>query len=158
MMQRQLGTCYYPEHWPQEQWQEDARRMVELGLTWVRLGEFSWGVIEPQPEKLQWQWLDKAIEVLGKAGLKIILGTPTATPPRWMLKRHADMLALDVEGKVRKFGSRRHYCFSHLGYREEAARITRLMAQRYGDNAHVQAWQIDNEYGCHDTTYSYAIQ
>ncbi len=156
MMQRQLGTCYYPEHWPQEQWQEDARRMVELGLTWVRLGEFSWGVIEPQPEKLQWQWLDKAIEVLGKAGLKIILGTPTATPPRWMLKRHADMLALDVEGKVRKFGSRRHYCFSHLGYREEAARITRLMAQRYGDNAHVQAWQIDNEYGCHDTTYSYS--
>lgn len=155
-MQRQLGTCYYPEHWPRTQWQEDAQRMANLGLTWVRIGEFSWGVIEPQPGELHWQWLDDAIEVLGSAGLKVILGTPTATPPRWMLAKHPDMLAWDEAGRPRKFGSRRHYCFSHLGYRQESVRITELMAQRYGDNPHVQAWQTDNEYGCHDTTYSYS--
>lgn len=155
-MQRQLGTCYYPEHWPRAQWQEDAQRMVDLGLTWVRIGEFSWAVIEPQPGELHWQWLDDAIEVLGSAGLKVILGTPTATPPRWMLAKHPDMLACDEEGRPRKFGSRRHYCFSHLGYRQESVRITELMAQRYGDNPYVQAWQTDNEYGCHDTTYSYS--
>ena len=66
-MQRQLGTCYYPEHWPREQWQEDAKRMVALGLSWVRIGEFSWGIIEPQPNELHWEWLDEAIQVLGKA-------------------------------------------------------------------------------------------
>lgn len=155
-MQRQLGTCYYPEHWPRTQWQDDAQRMADLGLTWVRIGEFSWGVIEPQPGDLQWQWLDDAIEVLGTAGLKVILGTPTATPPRWMLDKYPDMLAWDEQGRPRKFGSRRHYCFSHLGYRQESVRITELMAQRYGNNPHVQAWQTDNEYGCHDTTYSYS--
>ena len=155
-MQRQLGTCYYPEHWPQSQWQEDAQRMAALGLTWVRIGEFSWGVIEPHAGDLHWQWLDEAIAVLGAAGLKVILGTPTATPPRWMLDRYPDMLAVDAEGRPRKFGSRRHYCFSHQGYRQESVRITQLMAQRYGDNPHVLAWQTDNEYGCHDTTYSYS--
>ena len=155
-MQRQLGTCYYPEHWPREQWQEDAKRMVALGLSWVRIGEFSWGIIEPQPNELHWEWLDEAIHVLGKAGLKIILGTPTATPPRWMLDKYPDMLAVDEQDRPRKFGSRRHYCFSHLGYRQESVRICDLMAQRYGQNPYVQAWQTDNEYGCHDTIYSYS--
>ncbi|RPE71365.1 beta-galactosidase [Pacificibacter maritimus] len=155
-MKRTLGTCYYPEHWPEDTWANDAKRMAELGLTWVRIGEFSWGQIEPNPEDLQWGWLDRAIETLGRAGLKVVLGTPTATPPRWMLDRHPDMLALDAEGRPRKFGSRRHYCFSHLGYRKESQRITRLMAKRYGQNPYVGAWQTDNEYGCHDTTISYS--
>ncbi|MBF9031789.1 beta-galactosidase [Rhodobacterales bacterium HKCCE3408] len=155
-MKRTLGVCYYPEHWPEETWAEDARRMAELGLTWVRIGEFSWSRLEPEPGRLDWDWLDRAIETLGAAGLKVVLGTPTATPPRWMLDRHPDMLAVDAEGRPRGFGSRRHYCFSHDGYREESVRIATLMAERYGRNAHLGAWQTDNEYGCHDTVISYS--
>ena len=155
-MKRTLGTCYYPEHWPEEMWDADARRMADAGLTWVRIGEFAWSKLEPSPGELRFEWLDRAIEVLGKAGLKVVLGTPTATPPRWMLKKHPDMTALDADGKERGFGSRRHYCFSHEGYREECDRIVRLFAERYGRNGHVGAWQTDNEYGCHDTTLSYS--
>ncbi len=155
-MKRALGTCYYPEHWPEEIWAEDARRMAVAGLTWVRIGEFAWSRLEPQPGKLEFGWLDRAIETLGAAGLKVVLGTPTATPPRWMLDRHPDMLALDAEGRPRGFGSRRHYCFSHPGYLAECRRIVTLLAERYGRNPHVQAWQTDNEYGCHDTTLSYS--
>ena len=69
--------------------------MVELGLTWVRIAEFSWGVLEPTPGELCWQWLDEAIDVLGQAGLKVVLGTPSAAPPRWMLDKWPDMLATD---------------------------------------------------------------
>ncbi len=155
-MKRTLGTCYYPEHWPRDMWEEDARRMVEVGLTWVRIGEFAWSRLEPVPDQYQWDWLDQAIDVLGRAGLKVVLGTPTATPPRWMLDRHPDMLAVDVQGRPRKFGSRRHYCFSHQGYKQECARIVTALATRYGQNPFVAAWQTDNEYGCHDTTISYS--
>ncbi|WP_299821026.1 beta-galactosidase [uncultured Jannaschia sp.] len=155
-MKRTLGVCYYPEHWPREIWDEDAARMAAVGLTWVRIGEFAWKRIEPQPDVLDWTWLDDAIEVLGAAGLKVVLGTPTATPPRWVLNRHPDMLAVDAEGRPRKFGSRRHYCFSHQGYRAECRRIVTLMADRYGRNQHVAAWQTDNEYGCHETVISYS--
>lgn len=151
-----LGTCYYPEQWPRDKWQEDALHMAKLGLTWVRIAEFSWGVIEPTPGDLNWQWLDDAIDILGQAGLKVVLGTPSATPPRWMLDKWPDMLATLENGMPRKFGSRRHYCFSHQGYLGEAVRMASLMAKRYADNPFVQAWQIDNEYGCHDTTYSYS--
>ncbi|SFR40549.1 beta-galactosidase [Litoreibacter janthinus] len=155
-MKRTLGTCYYPEHWPREIWQEDARRMADLGLTWVRIGEFAWSRLEPSQGNYQFGWLDDAIAVLGNAGLKVVLGTPTATPPRWMLDLHPDMLAVDEEGRARKFGSRRHYCFSHEGYKAECAKIVTAMAERYGTNPHVAAWQTDNEYGCHDTTISYS--
>jgi beta-galactosidase len=112
--------------------------------------------MEPEPGRFDWGWLDRAIDTLGAAGLRVVLGTPTATPPRWMLDRHPDMLAVDAEGRPRGFGSRRHYCFSHMGYREESRRITRALAERYGRNPHVAAWQTDNEYGCHDTVLSYS--
>ncbi|MEY1554225.1 beta-galactosidase [Yoonia sp. R2331] len=155
-MKRTLGVCYYPEHWPEEQWARDAAQMADTGLTWVRIGEFAWARMEAEPGVFTWDWLDRAIETLGKAGLKVVLGTPTATPPRWMLDKLPDMLPVAEDGHVRKFGSRRHYDFSHLGYRAEAVRIATLMAERYGKNPHVAAWQIDNEYDCHDTTLSYS--
>ena len=130
--------------------------MAALGLTWVRIGEFAWSRMEPVPGAYDWKWLDRAIEVLGHAGLKVVLGTPTATPPRWMLTRHPDMLAVDKEGRSRGFGSRRHYCFSHRPYRAECVKIVTAMAERYGRNPHIGAWQTDNEYACHDTTLSYS--
>jgi beta-galactosidase len=153
---RAIGTCYYPEQWPREQWEQDAKRMAELGLKWVRIGEFAWNRIEPEHGSFEWDWLDQVIEILGQNGLKVVLGTPTATPPRWMIDRHPDIYAADENGNPRKFGSRRHYCFSHLGYRAECERIVEFLAKRYGQNPHVAAWQTDNEYGCHDTTISYS--
>ncbi|PSL18830.1 beta-galactosidase [Shimia abyssi] len=155
-MKPTVGVCYYPEHWPEDIWHEDARRMVEAGIEWVRIGEFAWSRMEATPGVWTLDWLDRAIDVLGRAGLKVIMGTPTATPPRWMIDKHPDMLAVDANGNARKFGSRRHYCFSHMGYREECARVVELLGVRYSKNPFVAAWQTDNEYGCHDTTLSYS--
>ncbi len=73
-----------------------------------------------------------------------------------MVDKYPDMLAHGRDGQTRGFGSRRHYCFSHLPYRDQAARIARVLATRYGKNPHITAWQIDNEYGCHNTTQSYS--
>ena len=155
-MKPRLGSCYYPEHWPKSQWPEDAARMVELGLKWVRIGEFAWSRIEPRAGQFDFSWLDRAIEVLANAGLQIVMCTPTATPPRWMLDKHPHMLAVDIDGKPRAYGSRRHYCFSYLSYREESVRIANIVGERYGRHPAVQAWQIDNEYSCHDTCRSYS--
>jgi len=152
----ELGVCYYPEHWPESEWESDAARMVEMGLSWVRIGEFAWSRLEPREGQMEWDWLDRAIKALGAAGLKIVLGTPTATPPRWMVSKYPDMLAVDKNGRPRKFGSRRHYCFSHDAYRAECVTIAKMLGERYGRNPHIKAWQIDNEYGCHDTTLSYS--
>ena len=152
-----LGCCYYPEHWPEAQWAEDARRMAEMGLELVRIGEFAWSRLEPEGgARYDWGWLDRAIDTLHAAGLKIILGTPTATPPKWLVDAMPDMVAIDHQGRPRGFGSRRHYCFSHEGYREECRRITAALAERYGRHPAIVMWQTDNEYGCHDTVLSFS--
>ena len=151
-----LGTCYYPEHWPEAMWADDAGRMAELGLSWVRVGEFAWSRIEPEPGRIELDWLERAIDTLAGEGLGVVVGTPTACPPKWLVDSMPDMLPVDIEGRVRGFGSRRHYDFSHDGYLAEAERITRVVAERFGRHPAVRMWQTDNEYACHDTVPSWS--
>ncbi len=151
-----LGVCYYPEHWPESDWADDARMMREAGLTHVRIGEFAWSRLEPRQGVYDWDWLDKAIHVLSSAGLEITLGTPTATPPKWLVDAHPDILPVDENGHPRKCGSRRHYCFSSATYRAESSRIVEALARRYGNHPGVTMWQTDNEYGHHGSDESFS--
>ena len=153
----ELGVCYYPEHWPEEMWITDAENMIKNGISWVRIAEFAWSRIEPSSGVFDWNWLDKIVDILGSNGLKIVMCTPTATPPKWLVDQMPDMVAIDENGQARKFGSRRHYSFSHIGYQKESQRITKAVAERYGQNNFVKAWQTDNEFGCHETTYSWCL-
>ena len=153
----ELGVCYYPEHWSEKMWITDAENMHKNGITWVRIAEFAWSRIEPSSGVFDWNWLDKIVDILGNNGLKIVMCTPTATPPKWLVDQMPDMVAIDENGQARKFGSRRHYSFSHIGYQKESQRITKAIAERYGQNNFVKAWQTDNEFGCHETTYSWCL-
>ncbi|WP_345816809.1 beta-galactosidase (plasmid) [Paraburkholderia sp. PREW-6R] len=151
----QLGVCYYPEQWPRSMWADDARRMAELGITHVRIAEFAWSRMEPRAGEFDWGWLDDVVETLASHGLKIVLGTPTAAPPKWLVDAYPEILPMRADGTRWNAGSRRHYDVSSETYRRECVRITAAMAQRYGSHAAVVAWQTDNELGCHETIPSY---
>ena len=152
----QIGVCYYPEQWPESYWPSDASRMVDMGISHVRIAEFAWSLIEPAPGQFNWAWLDRAVETLHSAGLKIILCTPTATPPKWLVDQDPSILAVDANGNPKRFGSRRHYCFSSENFRAQSQRITSAIVARYGNHPSVVAWQTDNEYGCHFTVQSFS--
>jgi beta-galactosidase len=150
-----LGVCYYPEHWPESWWEKDAQRMRAMSIDYVRIGEFAWSRLEPKRGSFEWGWLDRAMDTLSKAGLKIVLCTPTATPPKWLMDEHPEIAPVDEQGRSRGFGSRRHYTFSSDAYREESRRIVEIIAKRYGNHPGLDGWQTDNEYGCHDTVLSW---
>ncbi len=150
-----LGVCYYPEHWPEAWWPDDARRMREMGISYVRVGEFAWSRMEPEPSRFDWGWLDRALDVLAAEGLRVVLCTPTATPPKWLIDLHPDILPIGADGRARGFGSRRHTSFSTPAWLDATRRIVTLIAQRYGEHRAVAGWQIDNEFGCHDTVLSH---
>ncbi|MFC4637819.1 beta-galactosidase [Deinococcus hohokamensis] len=150
-----LGVCDYPEHVPEERWAAYAAQQRDLGLTYVRIAEFAWSRLEPAPGQYDWTWLDRAVGTYHAAGLRVVLCTPTATPPAWLVRAHPEVLAHDAQGRVRDFGSRRHYDFASPVYREHSRRITRVLAQRYGEHPGVAGWQTDNEFGCHGTSRSY---
>ena len=129
--------------------------MAELGLTYVRVGEFAWSRLEPRDGELRFEWLDAAVDILANAGLRVVLGTPTATPPKWLIDKFPEILPVDPDSdRTRGFGSRRHYDFSSDAYLGEALRITEAMARRYGAHDAIVGWQTDNELCCHDTTLS----
>jgi len=150
-----LGVCYYPEHWSPERWSTDAKLMREAGIKIARIAEFAWAQIEPADGQFNWDWLDQVIGLLAAEDLNIVLGTPTAAPPSWLIKSHPDVLPVDARGRRRRFGSRRHYCPNSPIIQRYAKRIVETMAKRYGRQPSVIGWQIDNEFGCHETARCY---
>ena len=156
-----FGCDYYPEHWAQwleegeARWEEDARLMAEAGFNVVRLAEFAWGLLEPEPDSYDWGWLDRAIDLLARHGLATVLCTPTPTPPPWLLADHPDITQVNWDGRRFGPGTRREACANHPVYRARSRSISEAIAQRYGRNPHVIGWQTDNEFGCHDTGVCY---
>lgn len=142
-----FGVDYYPEHWPRERWETDAKLMGEMGVQMVRMGEFSWFKMEPEKGKFDFGWLDEAISLLAGHGIKTVLGTPTAAPPAWIIQENPDIQPVDAQGRVRHFGGRHHTCHSNRAYREYCRRIVTAMAEHYAANENVIGWQLDNELG-----------
>jgi beta-galactosidase len=150
-----VGVCYFPEHWPRERWETDVAQMAEAGIEYVRMGEFSWARLEPERGEFDFEWLDRAVELVGDHGMEAVLCTPTATPPKWLVDERPDVLQEEPDGTTRGFGSRRHYCFNSESYREETERVVSRMVDHFAENPHVVGWQTDNEYGCHRTVRCY---
>ncbi len=155
MNKLKIGVCYYPEHWDEFLWVKDLDMMQELGISQIRLAEFAWSKMQPGPDQYDFDWLDEVIRLAGERNIGVTLCTPTATPPNWLIRQHPEILPVAEDGRVREFGSRRHYSFNSQIYLEYSCQITEKMAQRYGKNPTVNSWQTDNELGCHDTTRSY---
>lgn len=150
-----FGVDYYPEHWPRDRWERDAALMREAGLSVVRVAEFAWSKIEAREGNFNWDWLDTAIEVLHNAGLQVIIGTPSATPPAWLAQKYPEILPVLENGQRVSFGGRRHYCPSSRVYRQLVERFVRAEAEHYQNNAAVIGWQIDNEMGNHGNIRCY---
>jgi beta-galactosidase len=142
-----LGVAYYPEQWPRERWGTDAGLMAEAGLSLVRVGEFAWAQLEPEPGRFDFEWLDEAVALLADAGLDVVLGTPTAAPPIWLIERHPEILPVVADGSRHGFGHRRHYCPNSAAFRAASERVVAALAEHYGRDGRVVAWQIDNEFG-----------
>ena len=149
-----FGVDYYPEHWEKAEWKQQADLMKEGGFNTVRMGEFAWKLFEPREGEFDFSFLDEAIGILAKRDIKVILGTPTAAPPKWLVNKY-DVLLRDRYGRKRNWGSRREYCANSDVYQVLSKKIVRKMAEHYKDNKHVVGWQIDNEFGCHGTTRCY---
>jgi beta-galactosidase len=139
-----FATAYYPEQWPEAEWLRDLRRMKEHGVTAVRWGEFSWSWWEIDDGAFDFAATDRFVAAVGQAGLELILCTPTATPPAWLVARHPEMLMQDQHGRPH-LGNRHYGCHHHPGYLALVERIVTRLTERYRDCPHLVGWQIDNE-------------
>jgi len=143
-----LGTDYYPEHWPEELWEEDLRRMKDAGITCIRIAEFSWNFVEPEEGVFTFDFYDRFLELCERAGMQVIFGTPSATPPAWLTEKYPEVLNAKPDGTLLRHGGRRHYNYNSPKYRELVSRIVAKEAEHYGPHPAIVGWQIDNELNC----------
>lgn len=150
-----LGTCYYPEHWDQSLWHEDLRRMKENGIFTIRIAEFAWSKVEPREGEFTYEFFDSFLDVAQEEGMKVIFGTPTATPPVWLTEKYPEVLNCRMDGTKFRHGMRRHYNYNSPKYQELSAGIVEKFAEHYAKRPCIVGWQIDNEINCEvDVFYS----
>jgi beta-galactosidase len=140
-----LGAAWYPEQWPEAQWEPDLAKMEAAHIHLVRVGEFAWSTMEPSEGDYQFDWLDRAIAAAARHHIVVVLGTPTAAPPAWLTTKYPQTLRVNEDGTRDEHGNRQQFSFADAKYRELARDIAERMAKRYGHNPDVVGWQIDNE-------------
>jgi beta-galactosidase len=139
------GVAYYPEYMPYDRLDQDVALMQKAGVTVVRIGESSWGLWEPQDGKFEFAWMDRVVEKLHSAGIKIILGTPTYSIPAWLFKEHPEIMITKLGGQTISFGIRQNTDLANPTYRFYCERVIRKILEHYKNNADVIGFQIDNE-------------
>ena len=140
-----LGVAYYPEDWDVSEIDKDIEKMLEVGINVARIGEFAWRKMEPKDGEFDFSWMHLVVEKLKDAGIGVVIGTPTATPPVWLTKKYPDMFAQYKNGRVMQHSGRRHACSNHPEYLKYSLRIVEKLAKEFANDEAVIGWQIDNE-------------
>jgi beta-galactosidase len=154
------GAAYYNEYMPGDQrarLEKDIALMKAGGLNVVRMGESTWSLWEPEDGQFEYAWMDHIVDEMGKAGIKVILGTPTYSIPAWMAHQHPEILADRIPpgqfgGKAvpQTYGMRQNMDTDSPAYRFYAERLIRHIVAHYKDNPTVIGWQLDNETASYD--------
>jgi beta-galactosidase len=139
------GAAYYHEYMPYERLDEDIRLMKEAGINYVRMGESTWQLWEPREGEFEYAWMDRVVDKMHKAGIKIIMGTPTYSIPAWLYRKHPEICALQENGQRLKYGIRQNTDFSNPTYLFYCERIIVNIIDHYKNHQGVIGYQIDNE-------------
>lgn len=145
-----FGCDYNPEQWDSDVWDEDITLMRDAGVDLVAVNIFGWSHTEPRRGEYDFARLDDIIARLHAAGIRVNLGTGTASTPAWLTTAHPEMLPMAEDGSRRFPGGRQAFCPSSPVYREAALALVEQVAARYGAHPAVSLWHVSNELGCHN--------
>ncbi|MDZ8201504.1 beta-galactosidase [Microbacterium sp. SSW1-59] len=145
-----FGGDYNPEQWDESVWAEDVALMREAGVDLVAVNVFGWARVEPRPGEFDFSGLDRILDMLHAAGIRVNLATGTASPPPWLAHRHPEILPVTEDGTHRYPGGRQAFCPSSPVFRDAALRLVEAVASRYGAHPAVALWHVSNELGCHN--------
>lgn len=144
------GGDYNPEQWDESVWQEDIRLMTEAGVNIVTVGVFAWSALQPAPDRWEFGWLDRVLDLLGDAGIAVDLATATASTPSWVTTLHPEVAAVDRFGHRMAQGGRQAWSPSSRVYRRLSLELVERMAERYGGHPALALWHVSNELGGHN--------
>ena len=156
--QIEFGVDYYPEDWPEERWEIDARMMAQAHFRIVRVADTNWERMEPEEGRYDFAWLDRIVEVMSRNGIRVVLCTSSYAPPAWLSQKHPQIYSVMESGEHHRWGGLGYMCLNHPIYLQYVVRLVTALGQHFGRSTGVIGWQIDNELGgwgaeCYDSQY-----
>ena len=139
------GAAFYEEYMPQDRLEKDVALMEQAGINVVRVGESTWSVWEPEDGRFEFAWMDRIIERLARAHIRVIMGTPTYSIPPWMFKKHPEILVTRLDGRKATYGMRQNMDITNPDFLRYSERVIRKITEHYRDNRAVIGYQVDNE-------------
>lgn len=143
------GASIYPEVWNEKINEEDMKHIEKMGFNTVRIGEFFWDELEPEENHYELNYLRNLLEKLKRHHLKVIVGIPSPTPPRWFTLHYPEARIVNKDGQIDEHGSRQHVCTNNVIFRKKVYQLTKKIAEVVNEFDNIVAIQIDNEYKCH---------
>lgn len=144
------GVAYYDEYMPYERLDKDIEMMKEAGINVVRIAESTWSTVEPQDGVYDFTHIDRVLNAMDKAGIKVIVGTPTYAVPTWLVRKCPDVLVITPDGP-RQYGPRQNMDISNKNFRFYAERVIRKIMEHLKDHPAIIGYQVDNETKAYNT-------
>ena len=130
-----FGAAYYDEYLMMkgiDRIDEDMAMMKDAGLNVIRIAESTWSTCEPQPGVFDFTYVDRALDAAQRAGIDVIVGTPTYAVPSWLVKLDPSVLAVTPNGQG-KYGARQIMDIVNATYRFYGERVIRKLISHVAD-------------------------
>lgn len=138
------GVAYYDEYMPYDRLDKDIKMMKDAGINVVRIAESTWSTMEPQEGVFDFSHIDRVLNAMHKAGISVIIGTPTYAVPTWLVKKYPDVLAVTQRGQ-NQYGPRQNMDITNVHYRQHCEIAIRKMLEHIKNHPAIIGYQIDNE-------------
>ena len=139
-----FGVAYYDEYMPYDRLAEDVRMMQDAGINVVRIAESTWSTLEPQDGTFDFTHVDRVLDAMHAAGIKVIVGTPTYAVPTWLVRKYPDVLAITPRGP-NQYGPRQNMDITNPNFRRHAERVVRTLLAHVKGHPAIIGYQVDNE-------------
>ncbi len=145
-----FGVAYYDEYMPYDRLAQDVKLMQAAGINVVRIGESTWSTLEPQEGVFDFSHLDRVLDAMQRAGIGVIVGTPTYAVPTWLVRKYPDVLATTPAGP-NHYGARQNMDITNPDFRRHAEAVIRAMLAHVQHHPAVIGYQVDNETKAYNT-------
>ncbi|OUJ73563.1 beta-galactosidase [Hymenobacter crusticola] len=129
---------------PYDRLDKDIQMMKAAGINVVRIAESTWSTVEPQEGVFDFSHIDRVLNAMHKAGISVIIGTPTYAVPTWLVRKYPAVLATTPQGQ-NHYGARQNMDITNPDYRRHAEQVIRAMLGHIKNHPAIVGYQVDNE-------------
>lgn len=147
-----FGSQYYrPPTPPEEEWEDDFKRLSNLGFNTVKIWIY-WRWVEPEEGTYIYSDFDRLFDLGEQYQIKIVLNTILDGVPEWVYAKYPDCRIKDIDRHiVWEFGYAAYQvgglgcCWDHPEATQLALKFLKNVVMRYRSRQSLLAWDVWNE-------------